>query len=250
MRKLLNWLLILSFATILIMGGLLYRSYKKSQVTDTTLLELNATLYQNPIQVKAGKVEDIARNLIFYTSTDGKELKEVTIEVLCCKQGTLNYIKIPLNAEITVDASLYQKLAAIYPEMPQYFRLSKLGELFEKDKRYAYGQLILDRMFSIDTSYYTVIGGDEADFKTYRNDLVRQYGLQSEEEIRKLIKQQYPDQKSNLAKKEKLKYAEYYAKVQQSSITEEIAEGTVHTDSFTIDVARLVVKLSEIKGEE
>lgn len=250
MKRVLNWLLLISFIMILILGGLLYRSYRKSQVTDTTLLELNTSLYQNPIQLKDGMVEDTGINFIFYTSEDGQTLKEVVIEVLACKEGQLTYITVPGNTEIAVGAKLYQKLTAIYPEMPQYFQLSRLAGLFDDEKRYAYGQLILDDMFSIDSSYYSVIASDSNDFEEYKKAIILQYGMSETEQIKGYIKTEYSKISSNLSKKNKLQYAEYYTKALQNEVVTVEAEGVEHTDSYEIDLAQFAIQMAAAKNSE
>lgn len=250
MKRVLNWLLVISLLMILILAGLLYRSYCKSKVTDTTLLEMNAALYQNPIQTKEGKVEDVGVNLIFHTSKDGTKLKEVIVEVLVCKSGRLTYITIPGNTEISVGSKLYQKLTAIYPEMPQYLQLEKLVDLFDEDKRYAYGQLILDDMLSIDSSYYTVIASDYDSFEEYGQAVTDQYGTMELEQVKQYIKDEHSKKNSNLSKKNKLQYAEYYVKALQNEVKVTEADGAQHTDSFEIYLADFTMQMATARNLE
>lgn len=245
MRRVLNALLRFSFSMILLFGILIYSSYKRSQTTDTTLLEMNASLYQKPIQLKEGRIEESSKNLIFYVDSESGELKEVVLEILEGKTGELSYIAIPLNTQVTVDAKLYQKLAAIVPEVPQYFQLSRLSEMFDETKRYAYAQLILDEMLHIDTSYYTVITDDTADLHLYIEGILKEYGCNTQEEIRTAIQEEYPNIVSNLCKKDKLEYVSAYAKVMNELRTEEIAAGEVHTNSYEINLAQFALQIKK-----
>lgn len=245
MKRVLNALLIFSFCMMLLLGILVYASYKKSQKTDTTLLEINASIYQKPIQIKKGRVEEDSKNLIFYVSSESLELLEVVLEILHGKTGELNYITIPVNTQMTVEAKLYQKLAAIYPEMPQYFQLSMLSNLFDDQKRYAYGQLILDDMLGMDTSYYTVITSDQEDFHSYIEVVRQQYGCDTKEKICTLIEAEYPNMTSNLSKKKKLEYAVSFAKVTTDTLTEEMAAGQAHTNSYEINKAEFLLQIAK-----
>ena len=250
MRRVLNWLLVLSIGMGLIFGGLLYRTYQKSKTTDTTLLELNAALYQNPVEEKEGRVDDVSIQIIFYTSIDQTTLQDVVIEVLHCKDQKLTYLSVPTDTDIIVNSRLYQKLTALYPEMPQYFRLDQLPGLFDSEKRYAYAQLILDAMLSIDSSYYTVIAGDEATFEEYREALWKQYGDSSKAGIQQLLKNEYPKTTTNLSKKNKVRYAKYYAEITAENLTLGEAYGTRHTDSFEIDVVKFGVQMYQLQNDE
>lgn len=245
MKRVLNALLIFSFCMMLLLGVLVYSSYQKSQKTDATLLEMNASLYQKPIQLKEGRVEEDSKNLIFYVSSESLELQEVVLEILHGKTGKLNYITIPVNAQMAVETKLYQKLAAIYPEMPQYFQLSQLSNLFDENKRYAYGQLILDDMLGMDTSYYTVITSDVEDFHSYIEAIRQQYGCDTKEKIETCFETEHPNITSNLSKKKRLEYAASYAKVTKDTLSEEVAAGETHTSSYEIHVAEFKLQIAE-----
>lgn len=250
MRRVLNWLLAFSVCMVVLLGVLLYRTYEKSQTTDTTLLNLNASLYQNPVQAKEGRLDDVSIQLIFYTSTDQETLQDVVIEVLHCKNEILTYLDVPIDTDIAVNSRLYQKLAAQYPEMPQYFRLDQLPKLFETKDCYAYAQLILDDMLSIDSSYYTVIAGEEKTFEEYRTALWKSYGDRSEKGIKELMKNEYPKIETNLSKKHKVSYAKYYAEVTDENLILGEVEGTRHTDSFEIDLVKFGVQMYRLQNGE
>ena len=250
MRRVLNWLLVLSIGMVLLFGGLLYHTYQKSRITDTTLLELNAALYQNPVQEKEGRVDDVSIQIIFYTSIDQTTLQDVVIEILHCKDQKLTYLSVPTDTDIIVNSRLYQKLTALYPEMPQYFRLNQLPQLFDAKKRYGYAQLVLDSMLSIDSSYYTVIAGDESTYQEYREALWKQYEDRSKVGIEQLLKSEYPKTTSNLSKKNKVRYAKYYAEITEGNITLGEVYGTRHTDSFEIDVVKFGVQMYQLQSGE
>ena len=250
MRRVLNWLLAFSVCMVVLIGVLLYRTYQKSLTTDTTLLELNTSLYQNPVQEKEGRLEDVSIQIIFYTSTDQETLQDVVIEVLHCKNRILTYLDVPTDTDIVVNSRLYQKLTAVYPEMPQYFRLDQLPKLFAEKDRYAYAQLILDDMLSIDSSYYTVISGEEKSFEEYRTALWSSYGDRSEKGIKELIKNEYSKIETNLSKKHKVNYAKYYAEVTDDKFILGEVEGTRHTDSFEIDLVKFGVQMYQLQNGE
>lgn len=250
MRRVLNWLLVLSIGMVFLLGGLLYHSYEKSKITDTTLLEQNAALYQKPVREKEGRVDDVSIQIIFYTSIEQTTLEDVVIEILHCKDKKLTYLSVPTDTEISVNSRLYQKLAALDPEIPQYFRLNQLPRLFDAKKRYAYAQLILDDMLSMDSSYYTVVAGEESTFLEYREDLWKQYGDSSTEGIKQLLNSEYPKISTNLSRKNKLSYAQYYADITAENVTIAEVYGTRHTDSFEIDTVRFGVQMYQLQSDE
>lgn len=244
MKRLLNVLLLISFVMVLILGGLFYYSYKKTRKNNTELLELNSTLYQKPLQLKIGETKATTIQIIFYESNETKELKEVVLEILNSTTNQLTYIEIPNNTKINVSSKLYQKLSAIYPEMPQYFQLERLETMFDEEKRYGYGQLILDDMLEIDSSYYSKIQGSKDTFLEYKNDLIKKYQLESYEDIKTLIQQEKKEIESNLSSKERIELAKNYANVNKDSVVEERIVGRMHTDSYEINLSDFAVQFA------
>jgi len=238
MRHVLKRLMIISMCMALFLGGLLFYSYQTSKQADLETLEQNISQNESPIQTKKGRVDEKSSNLIFYTSKDGKELKEVVVEVLDGKQGRLSFISIPIDTIVDVDASLYQKLSAVDTEMPQHFILFRLESMFEPKRRYSYGQLLMDELLGIDSSYYTVIRGEEASFAEYRKRIQQSYPLETEAEIMKAIQSCIKDVRSNLTKKKRKRYAKFYAMVHKDQVQELTVEGIQHNAGFELDVQK------------
>lgn len=245
MRHILKWLLLLSLCLGLILGGLLFYSYQTSKKAESSELKRDSSQNTSAIQTKQGRVDKNASNLIFYTSANGKELKEVVVEILESKQERLRYISIPMDTLVHVSSQLYQRLSAVSTEMPQYFQLFRLGSMFESGKRYSYGQLIVDELLNIDSSYYTVIKGEEASFADYRKKIEQAFPLTTEEEVKQAMTSCFKQTRSNLSKKKRKRYAKVYAAIHGSNIEEVTAEGIQYNAGFELDTQRFAVLAAE-----
>ncbi len=251
MRKVLNMMLVLSLLIIILLGFLLYREYEKSLTVDTTMLEINAALYQEPIVEKDGRVEDVSVNYIFYLNKEKRSLSDVVIEVLHSNNKMLTFIKIPVTLRVELSSKLYQKLATQAYDVPQFFVLSHITNLFDKEKRFAYLQLILDETLSIDSSFYTVIEGNQASYKEYQEVLWTQYGNNNEDGIKQLIERHASECKSNLTIEERLSYVSSYYAITDTNLTYTELEGIQHTEYFEFDDVKFQILIQRLmRGEQ
>lgn len=248
MKKLLNILVIISIVFVVAFGVIIFILFKKSQKVDTSLLEMNTAVNRDGVDGKKGRADDTPSiNLIFYKQNGEKELKDVVIEVLDGTNNQLTYVTVPLDTEIGMSQELYEDLSTVYTDIPQYSRLRQFGQIFKKDKEYRYAQLILDDILGIDSSYYTVITGEQASFQEYQKQMQVQAQGRGENELSALIKNAYEHISSNLSKKKKASQASLYANIPSNAITFTEIEGTRHTNSFEIDATNFQVFMSQFQ---
>lgn len=245
MKRLLNVLLLVSLGMVLVLGAVFFFSYKASQKGNAELLEINSSIYQKPLQIKEGEVQEQSTQVIFFVSEETKELKEAVLEVIDSSNKRMKYIQIPANTKLNLSSKLYQKFSAIYTEMPQYFELSQLAKMFDEEKRYGYGQLIIDDVLGIETGYYTAIEGKAKDFSTYRKQLIKQHQLTSRAAIESYIESNYKNMDTNLSKARKLQLVSAYATTKKCDIIEELIKGTLYTETYEVNLVEFTNQMNE-----
>lgn len=108
------------------------------------------------------KTDEISKNLI-YVVNDKQMITHMMLEICNTNTYNMDYITIPVNADYTIPAKMYQKLCVVDEEIPQIVRLSKLRKYFanlEDTEAYGYAELIMEKLLKTDISYFTVITDD------------------------------------------------------------------------------------------
>lgn len=198
---------ILVMTVVIVAGILLHQSAK------TAKMDQYNSIGQKHKDIKVGRADDVSMNLL-YVIDEEDELKELYLEIFHCKNRELNYISIPLDTTFTMSAKLYQKLSGINPKISQIITLKHLLTYFEENT-YAYSSMILDELLEIDSSYYTVITLQDQSYIEYFNQLKGE--LNTKKEIKQYVKDIYTDIETNLSKKDKLSYVEYYAGIEETA---------------------------------
>lgn len=108
------------------------------------------------------KTDEISKNLI-YVVNDKQKITHMMLEICNTNTYNMDYITIPVNADYTIPAKMYQKLCVVDEEIPQIVRLSKLRKYFadlQDTEAYGYAELIMEKLLKTDISYFTVITDD------------------------------------------------------------------------------------------
>lgn len=175
--------------------------------------------------IGSGEFQEVSRNIIYGIEEETGKVKYAILEIFNTKTNNLDYITIPTSAQITLSNETYQKLYANNTEVPQIIVLSQLHKHFEGNMVYQYGMAALQDVLKTEINYYTVIS--EGNFKScygkvskdsnlrswkklYRKKLE---SLDSGEKLENYITECYQGITSNLTLKNKLKYLEYYKKI-------------------------------------
>lgn len=172
--------------------------------------------------VSDAKVEPISKNLIISQRDDTGVIEQLILEITNTYTNNLDYVTMPVDTELTLNNELYQRLFTINSEIPQIIRLSELSSYYEGDYIYEYCELILEDIYDIDISYYTVLGSDY--FNTIYEDkngkLVytdqwknRLSDSMPEEDIKSIIEELYQKGHSNLSIRNKEKYIPTYMEI-------------------------------------
>lgn len=190
--------------------------------------------------VSDAKVEPISKNLIFSQKDDTGGIEHIILEITNTYTNNTDYVTIPVDTECTLSNELYQRLIGINPDIPQIVQLSELSNYFEGDSTFEYGELILEDIYGIEISYYSLI--ESGYFNTIfedRNGVFvytelwknRLRETASEEEWEELLKELYQNGRSNLSIRNKEKYIPTYLKINSDyiyfyGIQDDITEST------------------------
>ncbi len=110
-----------------------------------------------PEPITVPSVDEVSKNLIFCYDSETGIISKLVLEVFHCEQKQLTYLTIPMSTSFTMSDTLYKKLIAIKPSIPQMLRLSAMVRYLDASVVFDYGVLMVEDMLGIDISYYTVI---------------------------------------------------------------------------------------------
>jgi hypothetical protein len=102
-------------------------------------------------------IDEVSRNLIFCYDYDNKTINKLVLEIFHCEKKELTYITIPMSTQFTMTDTLYKKLIAVEPSIPQIIRLSAVRRYLEESVVFDYGVLLIEDMLKLGISYYTVL---------------------------------------------------------------------------------------------
>lgn len=76
--------------------------------------------------------EALLLTAIYERDGNGK-ISAIYIEVFHVLTGNAYYMEVPVHTRVTLPTELYKKLQAYSPELPQYFKLSNMGDGFSDE---------------------------------------------------------------------------------------------------------------------
>ncbi|MBH1942568.1 hypothetical protein I5677_16875 [Mobilitalea sibirica] len=216
---------------------------------------------QEDVVIKEARVEDISKNIIFSVNEENGEISKILLEIFHCEAKKLYYITVPIRTQFTMSDTLYQKLVPVYPAIPQVIKLSNITKYFPEETLYEYGALIIDDLFGINTSYYTVIPkdiyetifvsknitleednmeeGQTVDRSITKEVFSDEYltlleTIKTAEDLSNYIEGIYSAVDSNLSLNQKMNYFESYINLKQNNIYFEILIGEDKNSAYII----------------
>lgn len=96
-------------------------------------------------------------NLIYSSNEADKVIENMAIEVFNSNTGNLDIVTLPANTEYTMSDTLYKRLSAVNPQIPQVIKLGNILQYFDAPEAYQYGQVIVEDMLGMELSFYTKI---------------------------------------------------------------------------------------------
>ncbi len=223
-----------------------------------------------PKQIIEAKVDLVSKNLIFCYDENTKEITKLVLEVFHSESGQLTYITVPLRTQLNISEPLYRKLTVVNPAMPQVLQFSVINQYLEGDAVFEYGTLMMEDLFGIDISYYTVISKatyDEIFESTYLkvDDKSQSNGsmplpietftksykkflksLKSKDALKAYIEEIYQELRSNLSLSDKLKYLNYYDEMSMNQIDFLLIKGQNKNSAYIIDVGPAAKQLNDL----
>ena len=96
-------------------------------------------------------------NLVYSVDESNMHVENMAVEVFNSKTGNLDIVTIPVTTQHTISDSLYKRLSAVNPQLPQVVKMGNVLEYFQGQDAYQYGQLIVQDMLGVKLSFYTKI---------------------------------------------------------------------------------------------
>jgi hypothetical protein len=214
---------------------------------------------------KAG-ADGMIKNLIFCYNDDTKEINKIVLEILDEKNKQLTYLTIPTRTQFTMSAALYKRLVLDCPEIPQLLKLSAISKSFDFKKEFMNGTLIVRDLLRTEINYYTAIPQSKYDKIFTEKQVTQSDGssllpeevysgdykeflktLDSSKKIKAYIKDIYPDLKSSISLKEKLKLIDSYSEITPDHITFDLIKGNNLNSAYVVDPTLAAEQLTGIK---
>lgn len=235
-----------SFLVIIMLLGIGYGSYRISLLYYQTVKPPREAQSNDLVDkiVNNVKVDDISKNVIYRVNAKTGKITGIVLEVFNTYTYNLDYITIPVETQYTITNETYQKLCAVNSGSPQIIKLSDLNKYFDVKNRYAYGEIILEDMLSIDLNYYTVMNEKNFDsiFENKQGVVVLSddflYSVSSikeKEQLEEKITTLYKKMNSNLSANNKLKYVNSYMNISPDFIYYHSLYGMYDGNIFSID---------------
>lgn len=111
--------------------------------------------------------------VIYSADEKDSKIEHIVVAILNTENHNLDYITIPADTQYTLTDDLYGRMAEINPDLPKTIRLSELTKYYEGKEVYEYGQLVIEEILGVQTSYYSKI--TSTDFEKYFVEEQRSY---------------------------------------------------------------------------
>jgi len=228
--------------------------------------------------ITQASVDDISKNLIYCYNQETNEITKLVLEIFNSKEKKLTYITIPMRTQLSMSYTLYHKMIAVHPEMPQLLQLSVITKYLNEATVFDYGVLMIEDLLNLKISYYTVIPQETYDtiFVSKMLEDSKESGstlntpsvastlpvevftneykellttIKSTGELRNYIENLYQSVQSNLALPDKLSYVESYSNSTLSDVTYELIEGKNKNSAYLIDSDLAAQQLDKLMQE-
>ncbi len=205
--------------------------------------------------------DEISRNIIYSVDAGSSRIDAIVIEVLNTLTGNLDYITIPDNFQMEINADIYQRLYAAGVDVPQVMRISQLNKYFaDNNTSYEYGIILLENSLGIDIGYYTAMPSDlfnsvfamDSSTGCYKltDTIISEAALVADvSAMEKFIKDKCEGYITNIKVKSKIKYAECYKNVNPDLIYYHVFPGQETDGAFTVDLKESKTLYTQILGD-
>ena len=118
--------------------------------------------------------EELLLTAVYERGSDGK-FSGICIEVFHTETKKAYYMEVPVHTKVTLSAELYKKLQAYAPELPQYFKLTNMGEWFSEEYCLTGCNRILSELLGVEIPHYAA--AEEAKVRLWEEELKQQAEL-------------------------------------------------------------------------
>ena len=98
--------------------------------------------------------ETLLVTALYRREKNAKEITGIFIEVFHTGTGKAYYMEVPVHTKVSLSTELFKKLQAYAPELPQDFKLSKMGEGFSDEYCLTACNRILSEVLGVTVEHY------------------------------------------------------------------------------------------------
>lgn len=127
------------------------------------LVKVEVQQTEAPVVTQApapGKPQDCMVTAIYEMAENSKKITAIYIEVFHAGSSTVSYVRVPVDAKVTLSEELYKSLQTYAPELPQYMKLSNMAESFSKEYGLTGCNRILSEVLGITLEEYVRADAD------------------------------------------------------------------------------------------
>ena len=171
--------------------------------------------------------EEQVVTVLYQMEENEKEISAIYIEIFQPSKETIYYMEIPVETKITLSNELYKSLQTYSPELPQYFKLSKMAEGFSKDYALTGCNRILSELLGVTFVHY--VGGEKEVLQHWMECIAKQ---NTKKEFFDAYVVWLENSMSDLSTKERWMYYESYQKI--NSVVQQMALGSQELGGYSI----------------
>ncbi len=185
--------------------------------------------------------EELLLTAVYEREENGK-ISAIYIEVFHVLTGNAYYMEVPVHTKVTLSAELYKKLQAYSPELPQYLKLSNMGDGFSKEYCLTGCNRILSEVLGVEIIHY--VAADKETMDSWREG-IEELCTEDEPPREFLLKYQkwLEYSESDLTMEERWMYYESYAKLIPHE--KETVPGAEGLSEYIVSAIQAKLKLEE-----
>lgn len=185
--------------------------------------------------------EDILLTAVYEQEESGK-ITAIYIEVFHVSGGRAYYMEVPVHTKVTLSTDLYKKLQAYSPELPQYLKLTNMGDGFSKEYCLTGCNRILSEVLGVEITHYVAANAEILNSWSEGLEL-----LCTKQEAPREFLLSYQKwlefSESDMSMEERWMYYESYGKILPQMA--EVAPGAEGLAEYIVSTAQAKLKLEE-----
>ncbi len=194
--------------------------------------------FLSPTPLPAEAPEDVLVTAIYQQEDNSSYIDAIYIEVFHPGTGAAFYMEVPADTKVELSADLYKKLQTYSPELPQYLKLSKMGEGFSEEYRYFGCNRILSEVLGETIHHYIC-----ADKVTVEKWLEAVYKEKDNTRFFRIYSDWVTDSRADISADGRMVYYESYKEIVPAEI--ELAPGERNVGSYTVSKTQAKKRLKE-----